>query len=198
MGGLSQEAFWDARYSPDQDGPGEWYCSYADNAWLQQLIRAAARHDERLLVLGCGTSLLSQQLYDDGYHQVVSIDFSRAAIDHMRATAQDRPGPSYERMDMAAMTFADGSFDVVVDKGALDAASGDLDMARATLDEVRRVLVPGGRYVLVSCNGPRMLSAMLGARARLWRCSTTTAERHGASARRFELACHGHLLSKLG
>ena len=49
------------------------------------------------------------------------------------------------------MSFASGSFDVVVEKGTLDAlaAGAMLDVATTTR-EVARVLRPGGRFISVT------------------------------------------------
>ena len=37
----------------------------------------APPHGGRLLVVGCGNSELSAQLYDDGFTNIVNIDFSK-------------------------------------------------------------------------------------------------------------------------
>src|SRR5690606_18314323 len=61
----------------------------------------------------------------------------------------------WEVMDMTAMELSDASFDVVFDKGALDALMSDeseqvLEKARCMFSEVSRVLQPRGLYVCVS------------------------------------------------
>ena len=61
----------------------EWYSEWAQ---LRPLVRAAVGTDEgsptqlggRLLVVGCGNSELSAQLYDDGFQDITNIDFSKA------------------------------------------------------------------------------------------------------------------------
>lgn len=61
----------------------EWYSEWAQ---LRSLVRAAVGADEgsptqlggRLLVVGCGNSELSAQLYDDGFQDITNIDFSKA------------------------------------------------------------------------------------------------------------------------
>ena len=67
--------------------PFEWYSEWAQ---LRPLLRAAvgadaqppppgrAAHGGRLLVVGCGNSELSAQMYDDGFTDIVNIDFSKA------------------------------------------------------------------------------------------------------------------------
>mmetsp|Transcript_147531 Transcript_147531/g.268135 ORF Transcript_147531/g.268135 Transcript_147531/m.268135 type:complete len:114 (-) Transcript_147531:35-376(-) len=57
---------------------------------------------------------------------------------------------------MTALTFADSSFDVVIDKGALDAVcTGGKRHGRKAIREIARILRAGtGRYVMASMAGP--------------------------------------------
>ena len=61
--------------------PFEWYSDWRQ---LRPLFRVAVAagsspppHGGRLLVVGCGNSELSAQLYDDGFTNIVNIDFSK-------------------------------------------------------------------------------------------------------------------------
>lgn len=73
-------------------------------------------------MLGCGNSKLSEQMYDDGYLNLVNIDISESVINQMKDDC-DRKGKKMEWlvMDGTKMTFQDGEFDVVLDKGTIDA-----------------------------------------------------------------------------
>ncbi|KAI5349847.1 hypothetical protein L3X38_002751 [Prunus dulcis] len=76
----------------------------------------------RILVPGCGTSHLSEHLYDVGFKAITNIDLSEIAISDMLCrNACQRPGMKWQVMDITTMQFEDESFDVVVDKGGLDA-----------------------------------------------------------------------------
>ena len=69
--------------------PFEWYSEWAQ---LRPLLRAAVGADApggaaatpdvpaggRVLVVGCGNSELSAQMYDDGFVDITNIDFSKA------------------------------------------------------------------------------------------------------------------------
>ena len=58
------------------DRPFEWYSSWPQ---LRPLLREAlGATDASLLVVGCGNSELSAQLYDDGFENVTNVDFSKA------------------------------------------------------------------------------------------------------------------------
>ncbi|KAF2988152.1 hypothetical protein EK904_013686 [Melospiza melodia maxima] len=117
------------------------------------LLCAAAQ----VLVVGCGNSELSEQMYDVGMCQdIVNIDLSAAAVRQMRErSAGARPGVSYLLMDMLHMDFPDAHFQVVLDKGTLDALLTDeeeatLAKAEQMFAEISRVLQVGGRYLCVS------------------------------------------------
>jgi ubiquinone/menaquinone biosynthesis C-methylase UbiE len=69
-------------------------------------------------------------------------------------------------MDASAMTYESNAFDVVLDKGALDAiASDDSDDVTRLVDrvfsEVARVTRPNGRYVVVSLAQDHVLARLL-------------------------------------
>lgn len=111
----------------------------------------------QVLVVGCGNSELSEQMYDLGMcEDIVNIDISDAVIRQMRErSASTRPKMSYLLMDMLQMDFPDGHFQVVLDKGTLDALLTDEEEATlAKVDqmfaEISRVLQVGGRYLCVS------------------------------------------------
>eukprot|EP00640_Fibrocapsa_japonica_P009572 CAMPEP_0113948818 /NCGR_PEP_ID=MMETSP1339-20121228/72183_1 /TAXON_ID=94617 /ORGANISM="Fibrocapsa japonica" /LENGTH=81 /DNA_ID=CAMNT_0000955999 /DNA_START=79 /DNA_END=320 /DNA_ORIENTATION=+ /assembly_acc=CAM_ASM_000762 len=60
-------------------------------------------------------------MYDDGFINITSIDYSPVVIEKMKQKSQDRPGMKWEVMDMMDLTFDEGSFDCVLDKAAMDA-----------------------------------------------------------------------------
>nr|XP_006128863.2 methyltransferase-like protein 13 [Pelodiscus sinensis] len=110
----------------------------------------------QVLVVGCGNSELSEQMYDVGYQDIMNVDISEVVIKQMRERNADRrPKMSFLVMDMLQMDFPDARFQVVLDKGTLDAIL--VDEEEATLErvdrmfaEISRVLQVGGRYLCVS------------------------------------------------
>ncbi len=106
-----------------------------------------------MLVVGCGNSELSEQLYDVGYHQLTNIDISETVVSHMnQRNAERRPDLSFQQLDATQTGFESGSFQAALDKGTLDAMASEEDGALASrmLGEVGRVLAVGGRYVCVT------------------------------------------------
>ena len=83
---------------------------------------------DKILVLGCGTSRLSEELVDEGFkhENVVSVDWSSNCIKIVKDRYKDS---EYEKMtfvcaDARALPkeqFGDATFDCVLDKGLLDA-----------------------------------------------------------------------------
>jgi 2-polyprenyl-3-methyl-5-hydroxy-6-metoxy-1,4-benzoquinol methylase len=81
---------------------------------------------DKVLILGCGNSLLSEHMFLDGYKDIISIDYSPAAIEKMLLRVQmnpslQSPGLQYILMDACDLLFDDESMDVIIDKGLLDA-----------------------------------------------------------------------------
>jgi SAM-dependent methyltransferase len=99
-----------------------------------------------------------------GRAQVVNVDISPVVINQMRAMDQ-LPGQRWEVADCRAMPqYGDASFGSVLDKGTLDAvlcsSSGPADAA-AYMDEVIRLLSPGGVFLLISLGQPAARLAAL-------------------------------------
>ncbi|XP_044974263.1 EEF1A lysine methyltransferase 4-like isoform X1 [Hordeum vulgare subsp. vulgare] len=156
-------AYWDARYSsPSTGGKGgvggffDWYQSYPA---LRPLLRACVPASSRVLMLGCGNSLLSEDMVKDGYQNIVNIDISSVVIEHMKEKHMDIPQLTYMQLDVRDMSFfGDGSFDCIIDKGTLDAMMCGDDAphgAYKMLTEVARLMRPGGIYILITYGAPK-------------------------------------------
>jgi SAM-dependent methyltransferase len=96
--------------------------------------------------------------------QVVNVDISPVVIEQMRLMDQ-LPGQAWEVADCRSMPeFDDASFGSVLDKGTLDAvlcsSHGTADAA-AYINEVHRLLVPGGVFLLISLGQPQARLAAL-------------------------------------
>lgn len=112
-----------------------------DDARLSALVRALGPLEGlRVLDLGCGKGRFASRLADAGA-RVIGLDISSAmlaeAVDLARVRASARRLP-----------FADASFDAVV---AVEVFEHLPDIA-GTLDELARVLRPGGRLAIVDKN----------------------------------------------
>ena len=111
----------------------------------EEIIRAGAGPQKRLLEYGCGTGGFSQRLAGS-FGEVVGIDISDVGIRLAgeKAAEAGLDNAKYEVMDAENMTFPDDHFDLVVGEGILHHL--ELDKCYA---EISRVLKPGGKAVFM-------------------------------------------------
>ena len=64
---------------------------------------------------------MSAEMYLDGFHNITNLDYSEVVIQNMHDKHADMDTMKWVVMDMLDMTFIDGSFDVIIEKGTLDA-----------------------------------------------------------------------------
>ena len=84
---------------------------------MKDLVAQYVRKTDHILMLGCGNSRLSEDMYDDGFTTVSNIDISKVCIDQMVEKYRDKTGLTWQQMNCSALEFPDESFDVVLDKG---------------------------------------------------------------------------------
>jgi SAM-dependent methyltransferase len=89
------------------------------------------------LEVGCGEGRVARDLAAQG-HRVTGIDVTRALA---LLAAEAGAGPTYVLADGAALPFESATFDLVVAYNSLM----DVDDMPAVVQEIGRVLVPGGR-----------------------------------------------------
>lgn len=150
-------SYWDKRYL-GSTAPFEWLETFAD---LRPHIDCVScgNKDISILDAGCGSSLLAEDLYDDGYRMVTCIDNSPVVVQQMveRQRKAARPELRWLCMDVLDMSFPDSSFDLVIDKSLLDTlmcTSGPAGDANAYVQGVFRILRPGGTLMCVSYGEP--------------------------------------------
>lgn len=98
-----------------------------------------------VLDVACGTGYGSALLAQSAA-RVTGADISLDTVAHARTRYATVPNLEFHRADCAAMPFADASFDAVVSFETIE----HITAQEAFLDEVRRVLRPGGLAIL-SC-----------------------------------------------
>ena len=147
------ETYWAARYAAVGAGDVfEWFLNFDD---LRPLLGFVKRRSA-VLDLGCGTSRLLCDMREAGYAgRLVGVDCAAAAL---RSVKERSEACDVELVEADATTlapFADATFDVVVDKGTIDALiSGDAAAATEACAAAGRVLKRGGRFVVVSHRRP--------------------------------------------
>lgn len=99
----------------------------------------------RALDIGCGLGLEAAMLSDAGF-RAVGVDLSSVAL--TRASAA-HPDVSFVEADVRSLPFADGDFEVLLDRGCFHYLE-PADRSRYA-SEAMRVLRPGGRFLLRAC-----------------------------------------------
>jgi len=115
------------------------------------LLQALDLHPgERVLELGCGggswTAEAAKFVGPTGH--IAAIDVSPDQIEAARRLCADQPWVACAVADATALPFDDGVFDAAFANQVFEYIS-DLDLALA---ETRRVLRPGGRFVVLATN----------------------------------------------
>nr|XP_016513608.1 PREDICTED: methyltransferase-like protein 13 isoform X1 [Nicotiana tabacum] len=148
--------YWDARYLQEAGcGSFDWYQRYSA---LRPFVRNYVPTSSRILMVGCGNAVMSEDMVKDGYEEIVNVDISTVAIDMMRRKYEHVPQLKYMQMDVRDMSvFPDESFDAVIDKGTLDSLMCGTNApicAAQMLGEVSRLLKHGGVYMLITYGDP--------------------------------------------
>jgi SAM-dependent methyltransferase len=132
--------------------------------------------DERL-------QTLTADLHRLGYTHQTSVDFSQVVIDAMKSKYAQLD-TQWILMDVRELDLRDASVDIAVDKGTLDAfVHGSLwdppDDVRPNVakyvDEVARVLKPGGLWLYVTYRQPHFMKPLL-TREKMWGLSVEILE----------------------
>uniref|UniRef100_H3CAD5 eEF1A lysine and N-terminal methyltransferase n=1 Tax=Tetraodon nigroviridis TaxID=99883 RepID=H3CAD5_TETNG len=147
---FSSADYWERFFKKRGDKSFEWYGDYNK---LCGILHKYIKIQHKVLVVGCGNSELSEQLYDVGYKLLTNIDISETVITHMnQRNSERRPGLNFQQVDATRTPYEDASFQAALDKGTLDAMASEEEgaLAKKMLTEVGRVLSVGGRYVCIT------------------------------------------------
>jgi ubiquinone/menaquinone biosynthesis C-methylase UbiE len=110
----------------------------------------------RVLIPGCGNSPFSEDLFNAGYQNQISMDFCPQVISQMQQRAPHLQFVVGDATNMSS--FVDGYFETVAEKALLDTLScreEDHEEAQTKFaKEVFRLLSPGGIFISVSIQNP--------------------------------------------
>lgn len=134
------QEYWDKRYAAEQpDEDFDWFKTYKElKPIFDELI---GDRNKRVLMLGCGNSTLTADMVADGYVNITNLDYSGIVIEKMRAR---HPTQDWRVMDVRRLyENADslgglGSWDVIIDKGTMDALMAEKGSVWDPSDTVRR------------------------------------------------------------
>eukprot|EP00760_Papus_ankaliazontas_P025475 PhM_4_TR2734/c0_g1_i1/m.9197 len=145
--------YWDERYKAN-DTTFDWFVSLEP---LKEILLPLAKPEVKILIVGCGNSRLSAQLYDAGAKNITNIDISEVVIGQMKQRYKDMDTMEWVRMDGTKMEFPDGTFDLVIDKATTDSllcGSNSFHIVYQLNKQISRVMKKGAHYVCVSYGQP--------------------------------------------
>ena len=148
--------YWEQRYKDTEYTTFDWLENYQT---LKEIIYSLniSKEAGKILNLGCGNSEFSENMYDDGFHNIKNIDISKNVIKLMSERNKDRTEMTYEVMDVRDIKYESNYFDLAIDKSTIDALlCGDeafINVAKM-IKEVQRILKVGGYYMIISYGAP--------------------------------------------
>lgn len=125
-----------------RSGPTHFGNFEANGRFLE--LSGVLRRDADILEIGSGTGNLLHRLRDEGY-RVRGVEINRERIDESRRWFGELP---IQLVEGVQLPFPDASFDVVVSFDVFE----HIPDSDAHLTEVRRVLRPGGHYLMQTPN----------------------------------------------
>lgn len=148
-----QSKYWEDRYK-EKDEQYEWFLSW--DSIYPSIKDHLSQHVEKCLNLGCGNSPMCVDMLNCGICSVVNIDISQTVINQMRNRYKDQR-LSWHAMDCRNLTFAENEFDMVIDKGTIDALycmENPADNIQKTVQQISNVLIPTKKYICISFGTP--------------------------------------------
>ncbi|KAI9019789.1 S-adenosyl-L-methionine-dependent methyltransferase [Hyaloraphidium curvatum] len=168
---LGTQEYWDEIYRRDRanfDDHGDagevWFGEDSVDKMVQWVVGKVEDKTARILDVGCGNGHLLFALAEEGYSNLVGVDYSADAVELSRtvAEAEGHESTSFSVMDVTDVSGIPaemvGSFDLAVDKGTFDA----ITLAKSENTEksptaryqhtVLRLLKHDGLLLITSCN----------------------------------------------
>jgi len=150
----SNKDFWDSRFN-ETSGFFDWYVGWTE---MKPIVTNAfpPSTTEKLLMVGCGNSKLTEDMHKDGYSYILNIDISQVVLDKMHEQYIQYPQFEYAVMDATRMPLKSDEFDLVIDKGTFDAlACGkEKTILRRLVQEMVRVTSINGSCIIITHGTP--------------------------------------------
>ncbi len=156
------KSYWDAMYEGMGDFDADEYSWYYGFEVVKPYLLDYTENDDgkkqdkstiSILIPGCGNDPMLLDLYNAGYHRLTAFDYSEGAIERQKSLLEYLPiGSNYlENVELSVEdarslpTEWEQSFDIIIEKGALDAIylSGDGNFEQS-VSEFSRCLKSGG------------------------------------------------------
>lgn len=118
---------------------------------LEALVDAVPLESERILDVGCGTGHTTLAVASRA-RSVIGVDLTEQMLAQARRLAKERgiENVTFARGDAEQLDYPDNAFDVIVSRYS----AHHFPRPQRALDEIARVLVPGGTFLLVDTVAP--------------------------------------------
>ncbi len=158
------KTYWDEMYSGMGDFSSEeytWYFGWGElKSYFMEYAPPPAKkrnnHEPKILVPGIGNDSILLDLYNYGYRDITAFDYSQSAIDRqldlLSYSSKALQDVQLKVLDARKLDIDwDSKFDMIFEKGALDAIylSGD-GYVELAAEELKRVIKVGGIFISVS------------------------------------------------
>jgi 2-polyprenyl-3-methyl-5-hydroxy-6-metoxy-1,4-benzoquinol methylase len=164
---FTSKEYWNSFFSELHEKPFEWYGKTED---VYPFLSRFLQKDSSILIIGCGNSNLSVDLYNKGYQHITNIDYSEVVIEEMkRKYSSSCSLMKWLLGDVTNLIDAcqDEQFDIVVDKGTLDAIYSEdneelKEKSLSMFREISRILKrKNGSYFCISLAQDYILQLLL-------------------------------------
>jgi len=150
------EEYWNERYK-DIQKYSDIYDWYLKPSKLLKLFNNIEKN-KKILVVGCGNSLFSEELYKYGFNNnnIYNLDISEVVIRQQIEKYKDYKMKWFKGDITNLCDLKKNIFDIVIDKGTIDAlACGNYKNVTKSLYEILNVLKPNGIFLLISFSKER-------------------------------------------
>mmetsp|Transcript_19019 Transcript_19019/g.35675 ORF Transcript_19019/g.35675 Transcript_19019/m.35675 type:complete len:257 (+) Transcript_19019:62-832(+) len=171
-------SYWSKRYQEKASEPFDWYLKWEH---LKETVSQWLTPESNVLVLGCGTSLIAEQMLGEGFaSKITCVDQCEELVDVLREKYKDKEALEFKQEDAGRLPKElQGKFDLVLDKAVLDTvlcgrqgwAAGE-----SIVKSAMAALKNEGRYVCVSHAHPAQRLPLLSS------CDSQDVK--------FEVSCH--------
>jgi len=162
------KGYWESRYQKEPEC-FDWFKGYSE---LKHVLAKYVKPQDSILMIGCGNATLSEDMYNDSFQNITNIDFSEEVIRIMENRCKNLTKMKWMVMDVMDLQFSKSHFDIVIDKGTMDALLCDQESAWEVeeslainidkmLSEINRVLTDNGVYIYITFGQPHFRKPLI-------------------------------------
>jgi SAM-dependent methyltransferase len=135
---------WHKTHGEESDISTPWH------AFVKRELRQSDIDNKIILEIGCGRGGFSDYLLREypNVKKLFACDYSESALDLGKSRSLSTSKVTWQREDIQNLSFANRSFDTIISCETIE----HVHNPRKSLEEIYRVLKPGGRFILTCPN----------------------------------------------